>query len=68
MACYVVGLVSCGLAFLSAYLTQFWLYNESIEQIPSGRHVKYQVSGVVFALLSLAAFAVGSCVAAWRFR
>jgi hypothetical protein len=28
MVCYVVGLVACGLAFLSGYLTQFWLYNE----------------------------------------
>jgi hypothetical protein len=25
------------------------------------------LAGIIFALLSLAAFAVGSCVAAWRF-
>jgi hypothetical protein len=30
MACYVAGLIACGLAFLASYLTQFWLYNESI--------------------------------------
>jgi hypothetical protein len=67
MVCYVVGLVACGLAFLSGYLTQFWLYNESTDQAPRGRHVKYQASGILFALLGLAAFAAGSCVAAWRF-
>ena len=68
MVCYVVGLIACGLAFLSGYLTQFWLYNESTNQAPRGRHLKYQISGICFALLGLAAFAVGSCVAAWRFR
>jgi hypothetical protein len=67
MACYIVGLIACGIAFLSAYLTQFWLYNESIGNLKRGRHVKYQIAGIVFALLGLAAFAVGSCVAAWRF-
>jgi hypothetical protein len=30
----VVGLIACGLAFLSGYLTQFWLYNESTNQAP----------------------------------
>jgi len=67
MACYVVGLIACGLAFLSGYLTQFWLYNESTDQAPRGGHVKFQISGIFFALLGLAAFAVGSYVAAWRF-
>jgi hypothetical protein len=68
MVCYVVGLTTCGFAFLSGYLTQFWLYNESTGQAPRGRHVKFQISGIICAVLSLAAFAVGSCVAAWRFR
>src|SRR5712664_2429673 len=44
MACYVVGLIACGLAFLSGYLTQFWLYNESTDQAPRGGHVKFQIS------------------------
>jgi hypothetical protein len=40
---------------------------ESTNQAPRGRHLKYQVSGICFALLGLVAFSVGSCVAAWRF-
>ena len=67
MACYVAGLIACGLAFLASYLTQFWLYNESIGNLKSGRHAKYQIAGIIFALLGLAAFAVGSCIAAGRF-
>jgi hypothetical protein len=67
MACYVVGLSACGLALLFTYLTQFCLYNESIGNVKGGGHVKFQVVGIAFALLGLAAFSVGSCVAAWRF-
>ena len=67
MACYVAGLIACGLAFLASYLTQFWLYNESIGNLKSGRHAKYQIAGIIFALLGLAAFAIGSCIAAGRF-
>jgi hypothetical protein len=67
MACYVVGLIACGLAFFFGYLTQFRLYNESMGWSPQRQHVKHQVTGIIFALLSLAAFAVGSCVAAWCF-
>lgn len=67
MACYVVGLIACGLAFFFGYLTQFRLYNESMGWSPQRQHVKHQVAGIIFALLSLGAFSVGSCVAAWRF-
>ena len=67
MACYVVGLIACGLAFFFGYLTQFRLYNESMGWSPQRQHVKHQVVGIIFALLSLAAFAVGSCVAVVRF-
>ena len=68
MACYVVGLIACGLAFFFGYLTQFRLYNESMGWSPQRQHVKHQIAGIIFALLSLTAFAVGSCVAVWRFR
>ncbi len=67
MACYVVGLIACGLAFFFGYLTQFRLYNESMGWSPQRQLVKHQVVGIIFALLSLAAFAVGSCVAVGRF-
>jgi hypothetical protein len=67
MVCYVVGLIACGLAFFFGYLTQFRLYNESMDWSPQRQHVKHQVAGIIFALLSLVAFSVGSCVAAWRF-
>jgi hypothetical protein len=67
MVCYVVGLIACGLAFFFGYLTQFRLYNESMGWSPQRQHVKHQVAGIIFALLSLVAFSVGSCVAAWRF-
>lgn len=70
MGCYLAGLLFCGLAFTSSYLTQFWLYNESMEQPVPGSvsHQFWLWSGMTLALLSLAAFGLGSYLAAVRFR
>lgn len=68
MLCYVAGLSACGLAFLFSYFTQLMLYNESIGLIPSGRHERVRRFAIGFTILSLVAFATGSCLAAWRFR
>jgi hypothetical protein len=57
MACYVVGLIACGLAFFFGYLTQFRLYNESMGWSPQRQHVKHQIAGIIFALLSLVSVA-----------
>lgn len=71
MGCYLAGLLFCGLAFASSYLTQYWLYNESMEQpVPRivSRHTSWLWSGMTLALLSLAAFGIGSYLAAVRFQ
>jgi hypothetical protein len=67
MVCYVVGLFLCGLGFLGSYLTQLWLYNETLGRIRKGRYHLMLWATISVAFLSLVAFAVGSCIAAWRF-
>ncbi len=70
MGSYLVGLVLCGLAFAASYLTQLRLYNESIGASGSGtgRHQLWLWAAMILALLSLAAFAIGSYSAALRLR
>src|SRR5260370_16444275 len=60
MACYVVGLIACGLAFFFGYLTQFRLYNESMGWSPQRQHVKHHVAATIFPLLTLPASPVAS--------
>ena len=67
MLCYVAGLSACGLAFMLSYFTQLLLYNESIGNREQGPHERARWFAIGFAVLSLAAFATGSCLAAWRF-
>lgn len=68
MLCFVMGLIFCGGAFLAGYFTQVFLYNESTKQMPAGRHHRYQIVAIICAVLSLAGFSVGACLAAWSFR
>lgn len=68
MVCYLVGLCCCGLAFAASYLTQLTLYGESMGERTVGRHTFWLWLGMALALLSLGAFAVGSYLAASRFR
>src|SRR5574341_572110 len=56
MACYLVGLLLCGLAFAASYLTQLRLYNESMGQSGTSvisHHTFWLWSGMTLALLSL---------------
>src|SRR6266852_4155989 len=45
MKLYLAGLGFCGLAFLAGYLTQSFLYRESIGLLRAGWHVYFQVAG-----------------------
>jgi hypothetical protein len=68
---YVVGLVCCGLAFISSYMTQLRLYQESRGQPTMGmmsRHTSWLPSSIILALFSLLAFGVASCLAALQFQ
>jgi hypothetical protein len=59
MTCYLFGLVTCGLAFLAGYVTQFFLYN--VRQALQGPAPPYlSLLCLLLALASLAAFALGS--------
>lgn len=70
MASYLAGLVLCGLAFAASYLTQLSLYNESVGERRSavGPHQLWLWLAMTLALVSLAAFAIGSYSAALRLR
>jgi hypothetical protein len=67
MLCYVSGLMFCGAAFLFGFLTQFLLYDESTGQLRRGAHRTFQIPAIAFSVLSMAAFSVGSLVAALQF-
>ena len=68
MVCYVAGLMLCSLAYCASYVTQLRLYNESVGR-PSGvPHTRLLYSAMVLVALSLAAFVVGSVIAAYRFK
>ena len=68
MFCYVAGLVFCGLAYFVSYLTQLRLFNESLGRVAaSPPHTRLLYSAMILDLLSLAAFAAGSVIAAYRF-
>jgi len=68
---FIVGLVSCALAFLTTYLTQLSLFNE-----PTGtdairffsRHQVWLWISIALALISISAFAIGSFTSARSFR
>jgi hypothetical protein len=60
MACYLIGLLLCGLAFLASYLTQFCLYNEVVGNVAPGRHGIALCWAVVLAVGSLTALTLGS--------
>jgi hypothetical protein len=44
MTCYLFGLVTCGLAFLAGYVTQFFLYNSRALQGPAPPYLPASVS------------------------
>lgn len=70
MACYLLGLVLCGLAFVASYLTQLRLYNEAVAAPGSGagRHELWLRLAIGLAMLSLFAFSIGSYLAALCLR
>ncbi len=59
---FVAGLVTVGFAFVTSYLTQFALYNESVhpENYKRLKHQRYLWVTVVLVVLSLASFALGA--------
>jgi hypothetical protein len=71
MGCFVAGLFFCGLAFVSSYMTQFRLYNESVgrgSEGPMGPHTHWLWLTMSIVLLSLGMFAFGCFLGVSRFR
>ena len=72
MAWFLAGLVLCGIAMFSAYLTQLFLFRESRDGaspggVPPNRHRRMHLSSMIAFALSLMAFCVGSWAAVTRF-
>ena len=71
MGCYVAGLVLCGLAFATTYLTQFYRFNELVNEAYANKprgHMPWLVLTFSLGILSLASFAIGSFYAVTLFR
>jgi phosphate/sulfate permease len=68
IALFVSGLVAATLAFLTTYLTQYYLFNDLFEQTdPKQRHVPWLVITVVISFASLILFACGALKAVKAF-
>ncbi len=67
LACFLLGLVLCGLSFFGSYYTQLKLFNEAMGRTVGGQHVPWLWGTGVIALASLASFAAGSWVAVSAF-
>ena len=71
MGCYIAGLVLCSLAFATMYLTQFFRFNELVNNAYANRqgvHTKWLLLAFSLAILSIVSFAVGSFYAVTLFR
>ncbi len=68
MSCFLVGLLLCGFAFAGSYLTQLWLYNESMGRGARRRHTRWLWLTMSLGLLSLGAFGLGCLFSVSRFR
>jgi hypothetical protein len=73
MLAFLVGLVACGLSVLFAYLTQLKLLDEirneiSRSETPQFTHGWLLFSAIIFFVISIFAFGVGSWQAVIRFH
>lgn len=69
MLCFVGGVLVGGLATITAYLTQFTLYNESQREAPNHKsrsHTLWLYLSLLLVTLGVAAFGIGALSAAWR--
>lgn len=67
MALFLFGLLSCGVAMVFAYLTQLQRLNRLAVQQTTDRDWRLVVA-IIFACLSLIAFAIGSWLAVVAFK
>ncbi len=71
MGCYIAGLLLCGLAFATTYLTQFVRFNELVHAGDGnkiGGHMLWLRLTFLLAFLSIVSFAIGSFYAVTLFR
>lgn len=69
MGAFLVGLLFCGFAMVSAYCTQLQLYQEVAGRDGGkGKHVICLRAAMICFVLSLAAFACGAWLAVVRFH
>lgn len=71
MGCFLAGLFCCGACFITSYLTQLNLYQESMEFHENNsktNHACILKISILFAVLSILFFAIGSYSAVVNFK
>lgn len=61
LACYAVGMIFSVLTFITSYATQFFLFNEIVQQKTSNvkRHMFFVYLSLFFVMAGLGAFTMG---------
>lgn len=68
---FLAGILSSGVATVATYFTQFMLFNESVRNINGDgwkSHVRWLYATLALIILSIIAFAIGSCFAVYRLQ
>jgi len=65
---YLSGIILGGFSYITAYFTQFTLYNESNENIPVKCHMIFLYLSLFLIVFGIIAFGVGSLLALLEIR
>jgi len=68
MACFLIGIVVGGMAHITAYLTQFVLYNEGNGDQLKFKHTVWLYTSLVLVVIGILLFGVGSVLALLELR
>ena len=68
MGCFLLGIVFGGFASITAYMTQFALYNEEIEEKVCWSHTKWLILSFVLVVFGVLLFGAGAILALLEIR